>query len=292
MSIAAFCFWFCSRKVISAMKQVLCVILAVLLTATCSLSVFAAPAESVTYTLTANDAKVGETVTVAVSISENSYFTNATIYLHYNADAMKYVSDELGASAPKSAMYMSNNFADQGFVKMAYVAINGLTKGGELFVFTFEALSEEAAEFSMSFDECIGADDDNVEFDVNYTVVPCTVNSKGQTVPTKTTTTASQTNSTTATTNVTTSKVDDSASDETTTTVQSGETTTNADGTASTTKSTVGKTTTTTKKTVSDGKVEDHPKTGESSLAVVMVMVAVAATAVVGVAFLAKKIRD
>ncbi len=274
------------------MKQVLSVILAVLLMATCCLPAFAAPAESVTYTLTANDAEVGETVTVAVSISENSYFTNATIYLHYNADAMEYVSDELGASAPKSAMYMSNNFADKGYVKMAYVAINGLKKGGELFVFTFKALSKDAAEFSMSFDECIGADDDNNEFDVNYTVVPCVVNSNGQTVPTNTTTTASQTNATTAATHVTTSKTDDSASEEETTTVQSGETTTNADGTALTTKPTAGKSTTTTRKAVSDDKVEDHPKTGETSLAFVMVMVAVAATAIVGVAFLAKKIRD
>ncbi len=129
-------------------------------------------AETVDFSLVANDAAAGESVVVMVNISENSYFTNATMYLHYDPAVVSYVPDSAmgGAISPSTSMVMANDFPEKGYVKIAYVTIAGIQDGGELLTAEFTALSDEPAAFSLSFDECMGVDENGNEFSVNYSL--------------------------------------------------------------------------------------------------------------------------
>ncbi len=178
------------------LKRIMSIIFCVLLLgAMMSVPAFAERAETVNFSLIANDAKAGESVIVTVSIPENSYFTNATLLMHYDPAVMTYVTDSAagGAISPSGAWVLSNDFADKGYVKAVYVTIDGIVEGGELLTFEFTAKSEAPAQFSLTFDECIGVDENGVEFEVNYTTEPVVVNSDGSVMPTMpviTTTTA------------------------------------------------------------------------------------------------------
>ncbi len=218
-----------------------------------SLMVSAAEGDAMTFTLTADDVNVGETLKVSVSISADSYFTNATIFMHYNPAVVEYVTDYIGEASPKSAMYMSNNFIDEGYVKAAYVTTRGITAEGEFLVFEFKLLTEQEATFDMSFIECVGVDDNNREFDINYTVVPCTINAVNTPDDTGSTTTTVNDVTTTTVNDVTTTTVDNV----TTTTVDAVTTTTVA---AVTTTVAVPTTTTGAKATddnITSGKATD-----------------------------------
>jgi len=167
------------------MKRLMTVCLCVLLLVTLSVPVFAERAETVHFSLIANDAKAGESVIVTVSIPENSYFTNATLLMHYDPAVMTYVTDSAagGAISPSGAWVLSNDFADKGYVKAVYVTIDGIVEGGELLTFEFTAKSEAPAQFSLTFDECIGVDENGIEFVVDYTTEPVIVNGDGSEVP-------------------------------------------------------------------------------------------------------------
>ncbi len=176
------------------MKRWLTLLMCVVLMCAFSVTVCAERAETVNFSLIANDAKAGESVIVTVSIPENSYFTNATLLMHYDPAVMTYVTDSAagGAISPSGAWVLSNDFADKGYVKAVYVTIDGIVEGGELLTFEFTAKSEAPAQFSLTFDECIGVDENGIEFEVDYTTEPIVVNSDGSVAPSMpvTTTTA------------------------------------------------------------------------------------------------------
>ncbi|MGN0171217.1 MAG: cohesin domain-containing protein [Acutalibacteraceae bacterium] len=140
----------------------------------------AAHTNPVTFSLTTTNGEVGDTITVSLNISPESYFTNATFYLYYDNDAVEYVSDDLGSASPRGAMYMSNNFVDRGFLKAVYVTVSGIKNGGQLVEFTFKVLKKTAAAFSLKMDECNGVEaDDTTEFDLVYILEGCIANDDG-----------------------------------------------------------------------------------------------------------------
>ncbi len=156
----------------------ICVITLCLMIGMCMPAV--AHTNPVAFSLTATNGEVGDTVTVSMNISPESYFTNATFYLYYDTDAMEYVSDDLGSASPRGAMYMSNNFVDKGFLKAVYVTVSGIKNGGELVVFTFKVLKKTPAAFSLKMDECAGVEaDDTTEFDLVYVLEGCIANDDG-----------------------------------------------------------------------------------------------------------------
>lgn len=147
------------------------------------------------FTLIANDAAAGEKVIVTVSIPENSYFTNATMYLHYDPSVVTYVADSVagGAVSPSFAMVLGNDFPDKSYVKTVYVTVDGIVEGGELITYEFTAKSNAPAQFSLTFDECMGVDGNGVEFTVAPKNDPIIINNDGSvtpSVPSVTTTTA------------------------------------------------------------------------------------------------------
>ncbi len=146
------------------------------------MTVSAAPADTMVFTMSVTEGDVGDTVTVSVSISENSYFTNTTFYLHYDSSKVSYVKDSLdvGKASPSGkAMFDALDHPDKNFVKGAYVTISGIKKAGELIKMDFKVLDAAPAAFSLSFDECVGVDENDVEFDVNYRVEGCVLNNDG-----------------------------------------------------------------------------------------------------------------
>ncbi|MBQ4617013.1 MAG: hypothetical protein IJB27_01405, partial [Clostridia bacterium] len=138
-----------------------------------------ARAEVVNFALSVNDAKVGETATVSVSLPADSYFTNTTMHLHYDSTAVSFIEEDVGEISPRSAMFMVNDKPEENMVSAAYVTINGIKKGGVLVTFAFEVLKETPVEFSLTFNECVGVDENDVEFDVNYVTQSCILNNDG-----------------------------------------------------------------------------------------------------------------
>lgn len=153
-----------------------------------TLSAIPAAAEDapVDFSLIANDAAAGETVIVTVSIPENSYFTNATMYLHYDPTAVTYVADSVagGAVSPSVAMVLGNDFPEDAYVKTVYVTVDGIVEGGELITYEFTAKSNAPAQFYLTFDECMGVDAEGVEFNVTPQNEPIVINSDGSVTPT------------------------------------------------------------------------------------------------------------
>ncbi len=163
-------------------KKWLCAILCVVMLASAVLSASAAPEDTTAFTLSVTEGTVGDTVTVSLSISENSRFANAMLYLHYDPDAVSYVEDSLeaGSASPKSGtMFDAKDHKDESFVKCAYITGGVVTKGGVLLSFDFEVLSDAPAVFSLSFDECQGEAEDGTIFDVRYEITGCVLNNNG-----------------------------------------------------------------------------------------------------------------
>lgn len=198
-------------------KKWLCAILCVMMLASAVLTVSAAPEDTTAFTLSVTEGAVGDTVTVSLSISENSRFANAMLYLHYDPDAVSYVEDSLeaGSASPKSGtMFDVKDHKDKSFLKCAYITGGVVTKGGVLLSFDFEVLSDAPAMFSLSFDECQGETEDGTIFDVRYEITGCVLNNDGSvqvptggpvvTTTTVTTTTALNETTTTANAAVTT----------------------------------------------------------------------------------------
>jgi len=202
----------------------LCVTMLFAMSAVCA-NVSAARADSATFTISSTNAEVGEKVYVSVTLSADSYFTNATLYLHYNTTALKYVEDSFapGYISPSSAMAMAADHADKGFVKAAYVSPRSIKKGGELLLFEFTVIKKIPAEFSLSFDECVGVDENNKDFDVKYSVVGSTTNADSAVVV-PTTPTTKNPNVTTTSPNISLPTNGETVPSDTTTTV-SGDTT-------------------------------------------------------------------
>ncbi len=154
----------------------------VLMACLMSVTVSAGPDDTMLFTLSVTEGGVGDTVKVSISIPENSRFTNAMMYLHYNPEAVSYVEEsiEAGAASPKSGtMFEALAHTDKYFVKCAYITGGVVTKGGVLLNFDFEVLSAIPAAFSLSFDECQGEAEDGTMYDVKYEVVGCVLNNDG-----------------------------------------------------------------------------------------------------------------
>lgn len=198
----------------------LCAAVLLVLSGACFV-VSAAPAETATFTVTSTNAEVGQKIYVSVTLSADSYFTNATMYLHYDKTAVKYVEDSFttGYVTPNTAMAMAADHPDKGYVKAAYVSPKSIKKGGEMVLYEFTVLKKIPVTFSLSFDECVGVDENNKDFDVKYVVVNATSNADAAVTPIPTTT------SVTTPTSVSTPSNDTAPSDNTTkTTVSGGET--------------------------------------------------------------------
>lgn len=163
-------------------KWMACVISVLMLVCLMNISVAAGPDDTVTFTLSVSEGSVGDTVTVSVSVPEQSRLTNTMMYLHYNPDAVSYVADSIGAgsASPKSGtMFDAMDHKDKYYVKAAYITGNVVVKGGVLLTFDFEVLSAIPAAFSLSFDECQGEAEDGTMFDMKNASVGCVLNNDG-----------------------------------------------------------------------------------------------------------------
>ena len=164
-------------------KTISCVVCALLLvTCLMTVAVSAGPDDTMLFTLSVTEGGAGDTVKVSISIPENSRFTNAMMYLHYNPEAVSYVEEsiEAGPASPKSGtMFEALAHTDKYFVKCAYITGGVVTKGGVLLTFDFNVLAAIPAAFSLSFDECQGEAEDGTMFEVKYTVVGCVLNNDG-----------------------------------------------------------------------------------------------------------------
>lgn len=150
-----------------------------LLLSLCGGAAVSARAETVTFSLSVTEGQKGDTVTVSIDLSEQSYFTNATFYLHYDPAVVAYVweSEATGDASPRmNTMFAAVDHTDKSYVKGVYVTVNGIDEGGTLLTIDFDVLSDKPAVFSLTFDECCGADESNIEFDVNYKTVGCVLN--------------------------------------------------------------------------------------------------------------------
>ncbi len=160
-------------------------------------------ADKVTFSLACTDGGVGDTFTVTVSVTPDSCFTNATVYLHYNTSAVEFVKEKTGEVASSGTMFYASNKPDNGYVQGAFISAYPIEEGGELFVFTFKAIADKAAGFSLSFDECNGEDANGNLIDLNYSTTTCVFNEKAggdvtpTTVPKTTTKPTSSANTTT-----------------------------------------------------------------------------------------------
>ncbi len=166
------------------MKRWLSVLYSLILCAVlCAASVCVSAASPVTFSLTTDKAtaNVGDTVTVSVNITENSYLANGTFYLHFNNAAVSYVADSenAGPAAGNSTMFAANGFHDEGYVKIAFVTGSSIKKSGALMTFDFRVLKKAAAAFSLTSDECVGCGADEIDFDIEYTSKGCVLNDDG-----------------------------------------------------------------------------------------------------------------
>lgn len=161
-------------------RSISCILCAVMLAMLlCGTMMVSARVDTVTFALSVNDAKVGETATVSVSIPADSYFTNATMHLHYDSTVVSFIEEDVGEISPRNSMFMVNNKPEENEVMAAFVTVNGIKKGGVLVTFAFEVLKETPVEFSLTFNECVGVDENDVEFDVNYVTQSCILNNDG-----------------------------------------------------------------------------------------------------------------
>lgn len=162
-------------------KRMISVLLAgMLLLLLISGATVSARAQTTDFTLSVTEGKVGDTVTVSIHLSEQSYFTNSTFYLHYDPAVVAYVfeSEDVGAISPKNTMFAVKDHANKGYIKGVYVTVNGISAGGVLMTIDFTVLSDEPAVFSLTFDECCGADENGAEFDVSYQTIGCVLNNR------------------------------------------------------------------------------------------------------------------
>jgi len=140
-----------------------------------------AKADKVDFSLATTNGGIGDTVTVTVSLSAESYFTNTTLSLFYDPSVVQFSEERTGKISPSSAMFMILDYPTDGFVKGAYVAAKPIKKAGVLLEFDFVIVKEQETIFSLGFEECVGEDENGVMFDVNYNAGSCVLNKgKGQ----------------------------------------------------------------------------------------------------------------
>lgn len=273
-----------------------------------------ARAAQVDFTLSATNGKVGDTITVSLDLSADSYFTNATFYLGYDTLAVEFVEEGVGSISPSmNTMFMAQDYSDRSYVKGVYVTVNGITKGGTLLTFDFKVIKNTPAVFSLSFDECIGVDENDHEFDLKYQIKGCVANNDGSvTLPssnssalttTKAGGTTTKTGNKTATTKKANDQSTDSSNDTAQTTTGNGNATTavtneagniittTGDGTATADQEAMmtdaqGSMITTT--TLSDN---DSSENGSNGLSIGVVIVLVCAAIAVALALVAVKLR-
>jgi len=161
------------KKMTAMLSVLLCV------TMLMSAAVVSARIETVNFALSCTDGEVGETVTISLSIPADSYFTNATMHLHYDSSALSFIEEGVGSASARGAMFMVNDKPAENTLSAAYVTINGIKKGGVLLTFDFEVLKKTPVPVTLTFNECVGVDANDVEFDVKYTTEGCVVNNDG-----------------------------------------------------------------------------------------------------------------
>ena len=161
------------KKMTAMLSVLLCV------TMLMSAAVVSARIETVNFALSCTDGEVGETVTISLSIPADSYFTNATMHLHYDSTALSFIEEGVGSASARGAMFMVNDKPAENTLSAAYVTINGIKKGGVLLTFDFEVLKKTPVPVTLTFNECVGVDANDVEFDVKYTTEGCVVNNDG-----------------------------------------------------------------------------------------------------------------
>ncbi len=177
-------------------RMMTAVLTAVLCIALMSGALVSARIDTVNFALSATDGEVGETITISLSIPADSYFTNATMHLHYDSTALSFIEEDVGEASARGAMFMVNDKPEQNTLSAAYVTINGIKKGGVLLTFDFEVVKKTPVPVTLTFNECVGVDANDVEFDVKYTTEGCIVNNDGSLTapppsePTSTVTTA------------------------------------------------------------------------------------------------------
>lgn len=163
------------------MRRWISVLLCMVLLMT-SLGVMAtARAETVEFGLSVTEGKKGDTVTLTIDITADSYFSNATMYVHYDPAVVEYVEDSAmgGEATPAmNTMYMGRNHEDQKYVKLVYATVSGIQKSGALLTMEFTVLKNDPAVFSLSFDECCGSDENMGDFDVEYVTFGCVLNNR------------------------------------------------------------------------------------------------------------------
>lgn len=165
-------------------KRLTAILLCVLMLLSAGSLTALARAETVEFGLSVTEGKTGDTVTLSIGLSEQSYFTNATLYVHYDPAVVSYVADSeaTGAASPKmNTMFAVVDHPDKEYVKGVYVTVNGITKSGVLMMLDFEVKSDDPAVFSLSFEECCGSDENIGDFDVEYVTFGCVLNNS--TVP-------------------------------------------------------------------------------------------------------------
>ncbi|MBQ9414880.1 MAG: hypothetical protein IJU16_07130, partial [Clostridia bacterium] len=169
-------------------KRIGMMLLAVCVLLQMPIIVSAARAENVTFSLSAaGDTSTGSTVTISWNVSENSYFSNCTVYVYYNPKLVEFLDYDSGSNAPSGSMFMAADHKDELFVKGAFVHIKGIQTSGELAQFMFRVLDDsKPAEFSLAMDECEGLDPPDSEnaFDISYTLTGVVINSKEPAVTT------------------------------------------------------------------------------------------------------------
>ncbi len=159
-------------------SMALCAVL--LITLACGAVSVEARADRVVFSLATTNGGVGDTITVTVSLSGDSYFTNTTMSLYYDPSVVQFSEERTGAISPGSAMFMVLDYPNDGFVKGAYVAAKPIKKAGALLEFDFVIVKETEMVFSLGFEECVGEENGEM-FDVNYQAGTCVLNKgKGQ----------------------------------------------------------------------------------------------------------------
>lgn len=145
-----------------------------------------ARASKVDFSLTTTDGGIGDTVTLSVSLSADSYFTNTTMTIYYDPSVVQFSEERAGAISPSSAMFMALDFPEDGYVRGAYVAAKPIKKSGVLVEYDFVIMQETEMVFSIGFDECVGEDENGTMFDVDYNAGSCVLN-RGKGKPATTT---------------------------------------------------------------------------------------------------------
>ncbi len=135
-----------------------------------------ARASKVDFSLATTNGGIGDTVTVSVSLSADSYFTNTTMAIYYDPSVVQFSEERTGAISPASAMFMVLDYPSDGFVKGAYVSAHPIKKSGVLVEYDFVIVQETEMVFSIGFEECVGEDENGQMFDVDYNAGSCVLN--------------------------------------------------------------------------------------------------------------------